>query len=86
MNVGASSSSPSKTLAFARPLCAQAPTGKTDGCRSRVQPLARILRAADRLFVSRNTVKAQSIAIYRKLGTSSRAGAVEIAADAGLID
>ena len=41
---------------------------------------------ADRLFVSRNTVKTQSIAIYRKLGTSSRAGAVEIAADAGLID
>ncbi|MDH3752708.1 MAG: LuxR C-terminal-related transcriptional regulator [Acidimicrobiia bacterium] len=41
---------------------------------------------AERLFVSRNTVKAQSIAIYRKLGTSSRGGAVDIARDAGLID
>jgi LuxR family maltose regulon positive regulatory protein len=41
---------------------------------------------ADRLYVSRNTVKSQTIAIYRKLGTSSRAGAVHAAGDAGLID
>lgn len=41
---------------------------------------------ADRLFVSRNTVKTQAIAIYRKLGTSSRAGAVAVARDAGLLD
>ncbi len=34
---------------------------------------------ADRLYVSRNTVKSQTIAIYRKLGTSSRAGAVHAA-------
>ena len=40
---------------------------------------------ADRLFVSRNTVKSQTIAIYRKLGTSSRGGAVELAAAAGLL-
>ena len=38
------------------------------------------------LFVTRNTVKSQTIAIYRKLGTSSRAGAVEIAVAAGLLD
>ena len=40
---------------------------------------------ADRLYVSRNTVKSQTIAIYRKLGTSSRGGAVEIATAAGLL-
>ena len=34
---------------------------------------------AARLYVSRNTIKAQTIAIYRKLGTSSRSGAVEVA-------
>jgi LuxR family maltose regulon positive regulatory protein len=31
---------------------------------------------ADELYVSRNTVKTQSIAIYRKLGVSSRDAAV----------
>jgi LuxR family maltose regulon positive regulatory protein len=41
---------------------------------------------ADRLYVSRNTVKTQAIAVYRKLGTSSRAGAVAVARDAGLLD
>jgi LuxR family maltose regulon positive regulatory protein len=41
---------------------------------------------ADRMYVSRNTVKSQTIAIYRKLGTSSRGGAVQIAAAAGLLD
>ena len=41
---------------------------------------------ADRLYVSRNTVKSQTIAIYRKLGTSSRSGAVEIAVAAGLVE
>ena len=40
---------------------------------------------ADRLYVSRNTVKSQTIAIYRKLGTSSRRGAIEIAVVAGLL-
>ena len=39
---------------------------------------------ADRLYVSRNTVKSHSIAIYRKLGTSSRSGAVAIAVAAGI--
>jgi LuxR family transcriptional regulator, maltose regulon positive regulatory protein len=41
---------------------------------------------ADRLYVSRNTVKSQAIAVYRKLGTSSRSGAVEIAVAADLIE
>jgi LuxR family maltose regulon positive regulatory protein len=41
---------------------------------------------ADRLYVSRNTVKSQTIAIYRKLGTSSRSGAVEAAAEFGLLE
>jgi LuxR family transcriptional regulator, maltose regulon positive regulatory protein len=41
---------------------------------------------ADRLYVSRNTVKSQTIAIYRKLGTSSRSGAVDVAVAAGLLE
>ena len=40
----------------------------------------------DRLFVSRNTVKSQAVTIYRKLGTSTRSGAVAIAVSAGLLD
>jgi LuxR family maltose regulon positive regulatory protein len=45
-----------------------------------------VAEIADRLFVSRNTVKSQVISIYRKLGTSSRSGAVEAAATSGLLD
>ncbi|MPY92102.1 MAG: DNA-binding response regulator [Acidimicrobiia bacterium] len=41
---------------------------------------------AQRLLVSRNTVKSQAIAIYRKLGTASRGDAVDVARDAGLLD
>ncbi len=37
---------------------------------------------AARLYVSRNTVKSQAISIYRKLGVSSRSGAVQIAIEA----
>jgi LuxR family maltose regulon positive regulatory protein len=44
-----------------------------------------IAEIADRLYVSRNTVKSQTISIYRKLGTSSRSGAVEIAVAGGLL-
>jgi len=39
----------------------------------------------ERLFVSRHTVKTQAMSIYRKLGVSSRAGAVDKAREAGLI-
>ena len=39
----------------------------------------------ERLFVSRNTVSSQVSSIYRKLGVSSRADAVQRASDAGLI-
>jgi len=45
-----------------------------------------IAALADRLYVSRNTVKSQTIAIYRKLGTSSRSGAVEVALELGLLE
>jgi ATP/maltotriose-dependent transcriptional regulator MalT len=45
-----------------------------------------VAEIADRLYVSRNTVKSQTIAIYRKLGTTSRSGAVEVAVSAGLLD
>jgi LuxR family maltose regulon positive regulatory protein len=41
---------------------------------------------AGELFVSRNTVKSHAAAIYRKLGTSSRREAVDLARRAGLID
>ncbi len=41
---------------------------------------------ADELFVSRNTVKTQAIAVYRKLGVSSRSVAVAEARGLGLIE
>jgi LuxR family maltose regulon positive regulatory protein len=41
---------------------------------------------AEDLFVSRNTVKTQAIAIYRKLGVSSRGDAVARARDLGLLE
>jgi len=40
---------------------------------------------ADRLYVSRNTVKTQAISVYRKLGVSSRGDAIARASDLGLI-
>lgn len=40
---------------------------------------------ADRLFVSRHTVKAHAMSIYRKLGVSSRSDAVDKAREIGLI-
>ena len=39
-----------------------------------------------RLHVSRNTVKTQAISIYRKLGATSRADAVDRAGDLGLVE
>jgi LuxR family maltose regulon positive regulatory protein len=44
-----------------------------------------IAEIGDRLYLSRNTVKTHTIAIYRKLGTSSRSSAVELAREAGLL-
>jgi LuxR family maltose regulon positive regulatory protein len=41
---------------------------------------------AREIFVSRNTVKTQAIAVYRKLGVTSRAAAVARARAAGLLD
>lgn len=41
---------------------------------------------AEELFVSRNTVKTQAIAIYRKLGVSSRGDAVASATALGLLE
>ena len=41
---------------------------------------------ASRLFISRNTVKTEAIAIYRKLGVSSRSDAIERAVELGLLD
>jgi LuxR family maltose regulon positive regulatory protein len=40
---------------------------------------------AARLYVSRNTVKSHTAAIYRKLGTTSRSEAVELARESGLL-
>jgi LuxR family maltose regulon positive regulatory protein len=39
----------------------------------------------EHLHVSRNTVKTQAIAVYRKLGVSSRSDAIERAATLGLV-
>jgi LuxR family transcriptional regulator, maltose regulon positive regulatory protein len=41
---------------------------------------------AERLFVSRNTVKTQAISVYRKLDASSRSEAVARAIQLGLVD
>jgi LuxR family transcriptional regulator, maltose regulon positive regulatory protein len=41
---------------------------------------------AERLFVSRNTVKTQAISVYRKLDASSRSDAIERAVELGLVD
>jgi LuxR family transcriptional regulator, maltose regulon positive regulatory protein len=41
---------------------------------------------ADRLYVSRNTVKSQAISVYRKLDASSRSEAIERAVALGLVD
>jgi LuxR family maltose regulon positive regulatory protein len=41
---------------------------------------------AARLYVSRNTVKAQAISLYRKLHVTSRSEAIERAAELGLVD
>ena len=41
---------------------------------------------ADRLFVSTNTIKSQAIAIYGKLGASTRSEAIERAVAVGLLD
>jgi LuxR family transcriptional regulator, maltose regulon positive regulatory protein len=39
-----------------------------------------------RLFISRNTVKTEAVAVYRKLGASSRSQAIERAVEVGLLD
>jgi LuxR family transcriptional regulator, maltose regulon positive regulatory protein len=41
---------------------------------------------ASRLFVSRNTVKSEAVAIYRKFGVSSRSEAIERAVEVGLLE
>jgi LuxR family maltose regulon positive regulatory protein len=41
---------------------------------------------ASRLFISRNTVKTESVSIYRKLGASSRSEAIERAVEVGLME
>jgi LuxR family maltose regulon positive regulatory protein len=40
---------------------------------------------AERLYVSRNTVKTQAISVYRKLGVTSRGDAITRAGDLGLV-
>jgi LuxR family maltose regulon positive regulatory protein len=41
---------------------------------------------AERLYVSRNTVKTQAISVYRKLDATSRSEAIERAIELGLVD
>jgi len=44
-----------------------------------------LAQIADELFVSRNTIKSQAAAIYRKLGVESRSEAVSRAEARGLL-
>jgi LuxR family maltose regulon positive regulatory protein len=83
-------------LAAVRRMLDERPEGDGWGPSSLTTAELRVLRyltthltmaeIAERLYVSRNTVKTQAIAIYRKLGTASRSGAVEVAREAGLLD
>ena len=41
---------------------------------------------ASRLFISRNTVKTEAVAIYRKFGVASRSDAIERAVELGLLE
>ena len=41
---------------------------------------------ASRLYISRNTVKTEAVAIYRKLGVASRSDAIERAVELGLLE
>jgi LuxR family transcriptional regulator, maltose regulon positive regulatory protein len=41
---------------------------------------------ASRLYISRNTVKTEAVSTYRKLGVSSRSGAIERAVELGLLE
>ena len=47
---------------------------------------AALLRNADLLFLSPNTVKSQAISIYRKLGVSSRSQAIARSREIGLLE
>ncbi len=70
--------------------------GALDDCDALTLAELRVLRflpsyltlgqIAARLQVSTNTVKTQAHAVYRKLGVSSRSGAVERAAAIGLVE
>ena len=44
------------------------------------------LEIGARLYISHNTVKTEALAIYRKLGASSRSKAIERAVEVGLLD
>jgi LuxR family maltose regulon positive regulatory protein len=67
----------------AAPTTAAFATGDGPGVTAAVTTFREI---ADRLYVSTHTVKSQAMAIYGKLGVSSRRGAIEQAVEAGLLD
>jgi LuxR family maltose regulon positive regulatory protein len=80
-------------VATERKLALRGPSGRTQGT-VHVEPLTdrerdvlRLLRSelslreiATELYISHNTVKGYTKSLYRKLGVTSRAGAVEVAA------
>jgi LuxR family maltose regulon positive regulatory protein len=45
-----------------------------------------LLEIGERLHLSRNTVKTHAVSIYRKLGVSSRSGAMRRVRELGLLD
>ncbi len=59
------------------PSCARSST-----CR----PTSRQREIGERLYITRNTVKTHTVAIYRKLDVTSRSGAVVRGRELGLIE
>ena len=61
-------------------------TAPSSGCCRSWPPISRFPEIASRLFISRNTVKTEAVAIYRKLGVASRSDAIERAVEVGLLE
>jgi LuxR family maltose regulon positive regulatory protein len=65
-------------------------TSRLTGAELRLLPLLAthlsFREIAERLFVSRNTIKTQAISVYRKLGVSTRSQAIARSVELGLIE
>ncbi|WP_320776838.1 helix-turn-helix transcriptional regulator [Streptomyces sp. CRN 30] len=68
-----------------RPLPRPALTGRQLAVLRALQDEASLRQIADSLYVSHNTVKSHSRAVYRKLGVRTRADAVSRAKELGIV-